>query len=183
MAGPPQARMDVDAFLAWSATVPGRHELVDGEVFARAPERARHARVRFAVQSALDRGLRALGSSCEMLPDGVTVRIDARTASEPDALVDCGPRMDPDAVEAPPPVIVGEVLSPGTRSVDAGAKLAGYFLLPSVVHSLLVDPRRPGLIHHRRAGAAIETRIVSEGSLSLDPPGIVLAVDDLFGTR
>ncbi|WP_329618800.1 MULTISPECIES: Uma2 family endonuclease [Methylobacterium] len=98
--------MDVDAFLAWSATVPGRHELVDGEVFARAPERARHARVRFAVQSALDRGLRALGSSCEMLPDGVTVRIDARTASEPDALVDCGPRMDPDAVEAPPPVIV-----------------------------------------------------------------------------
>lgn len=183
MAGLSRSRMDVDAFLAWSETVPGRHELVDGEVVAMAPERARHARVKFAVQSALDRGLRALGSSCEMLPDGITVRIDAHTAYEPDALVYCGPRMDPDAIEAPPPVIVVEVLSPGTRSVDAGAKLAGYFLLPSVVHYLLVDPRRPCLIHHRRTDAAIETRIVTDGILSLDPPGITLAVDDLFGAR
>ena len=100
MAGLPRSRMDVDAFLAWSETVPGRHELVDGEVVAMAPEQARHARVKFAVQSALDRGLRALGSSCEMLPDGITVRIDAHTAYEPDALVYCGPRMDPDAIEA-----------------------------------------------------------------------------------
>jgi len=175
--------MDVDAFLTWSATVPGRYELVDGEVFAMAPERARHARVKFAIQSALDRGLRALGSSCEMLPDGITARIDAHTAYEADALVYRGPRMDPDAIEAPPPVIVVEVLSPGTRSVDAGAKLAGYFLLPSVVHDLPVDPRRLLVIHHRRTGAAIETRVVSEGSLSLDPTGVVLAVDDLFGDR
>ena len=175
--------MDVDAFLAWSATVEGRHELVDGEVFAMAPDRARHARVKFAVQSALDRGLRALGSSCAMLPDGVTVRIDARAADEPDALVSCGPRMDPDAIEAPSPVIVVEVLSPGTRSVDAGAKLAGYVLLPSVVHYLLVDPRRACAIHHRRTGAAIEIRIVSEGDVALDPPGITLAVGDLFGER
>lgn len=67
--------------------MPGRHELVDGEVVAMAPERGRHARVKFAVQAALDRGLRALGSPCEMLPDGMTVRIDAHIASEPDALV------------------------------------------------------------------------------------------------
>ncbi len=106
-----------------------------------------------------------------MLPDGVTVRIDARTASEPDALVDCGPRMDPDAVAAPPPVIVVEVPPSGTSCCRASGM------------DLLVDPRRPCLIHHRRAGAAIETRIVSEGSLSLDPPGILLAVDDLFGAR
>ncbi|PIK69699.1 Uma2 family endonuclease [Methylobacterium frigidaeris] len=175
--------MNVDAFLAWTATVPGRHELVDGEVFAMAPERARHARVKFAVQAALDRGVRALSSPCEMLPDGMTVRIDAHTAYEPDALVYCGPRMDPDAVEPPPPVIVVEVLSPGTRSVDAGAKLAGYFLLPSVVHYLLIDPRRPCVIHHRRTGTAIETRIVTEGSMALDPPGMALAVADLFGER
>lgn len=45
MAGLPQVRMDVDALLAWSVTVPGCHERVDGGVFAMAPERARHAQV------------------------------------------------------------------------------------------------------------------------------------------
>jgi Uma2 family endonuclease len=80
--------------------------------------------------------------------------------------------MDPDAVEAPPPVVVVEVLSPGTRSIDAGVKLAGCFLLPSVVHGLLVDPLRACVIHHRRSGAAIETRIVGEDTPLLDPPGI-----------
>lgn len=89
--------------------------------------------------------------------------------------------MDPDAVEAPQPVVVVEVLSPGTRSIDAGVKLAGCFLLPSVVHGLLVDPRRACVIHHRRSGAAIETRIGGEDTPLLDAPGIGLALEDPFG--
>jgi Uma2 family endonuclease len=185
MAGLPRSRMDVDALLAWSATIPGLHELVDGEVFAVAPERAGHGRVKFAVQAALNRGLRRLSLLREMLPDGMTIGVDAHTAYEPDTLVYCGPRIDPDAVEAPPAIVV-EALSPGTQSVDAGTQLAGYFLLPSVVQCLLRDPRNPRsacAIRHRRTGATIETRIVSEGSLPLDPPGIALAVGDLFGER
>ncbi len=129
MAGLPQVRMDVDAFLAWSATVPGRYELADGEVF-RWRRSGRVTPGQFAVQSALDQrpaGPRLVG---EMLPDGITVRIAPTRPTSPTPW-SIAPQMDPDAIEAPPPVIVVEVHVAGNPVVDAGAKLAGYFLLPA----------------------------------------------------
>jgi hypothetical protein len=36
------------------------------------------------------------------------------------------------------------------------------------------------VIHHRREADRIETAVVSRGNLALDPPGLVLAVPDLF---
>ncbi len=46
-------RMTVAEFLAWAAAQPrGRYELVQGEVVAMAPERARHNLVKLAVARA-----------------------------------------------------------------------------------------------------------------------------------
>ncbi|WP_286159045.1 Uma2 family endonuclease [Methylobacterium sp. Leaf456] len=173
--------MTVDAFLAWAEGQPGRHELIDGEVVAMSPERVGHARVKFRVQTALSRAIADAGLPCEMLPDGMTVRVDARTAFEPDALVRCGEPPSDNAVEVETPVVVVEVLSPSTVSVDLSAKLDGYFRLPSVAHYLVVDPRRRTVIHHRRGeGDLIETRIASSGELRLDPPGLTLPVLAFF---
>lgn len=59
--------------------------------------------------------------------------------------------------------------------------LEGYVRVPSVTHYLVVDPDRRVVIHHRRGpGELIETRIASSGGLDLDPPGLTLAVADLF---
>jgi Uma2 family endonuclease len=81
----------------------------------------------------------------------------------------------------PNPVIVVEVLSPSSRHIDAQIKLAGYFRLPSVVHYLVVDPDRPLIVHHARGtGDAILTRIVTEGSIALDPPGIELTMAGIY---
>jgi Uma2 family endonuclease len=169
----PKPRMTVDEFLAWAEGRPGRHELYAGIVYAMAPERAAHAEAKYAIQTALLAGIRQAGVPCHMLPDGMTVRVAADTAHEPDALVYCGPKLAPTVVEVPAPVIVVEVLSPRTRHIDASAKLAGYFRLPSVQHYLIVDPGKPPLIHHARgSGGAILTRLLSEGTLRLDPPGI-----------
>ncbi len=176
----PQTRMSVDEYLAWSEDNPGRYELVQGEVFAMAAERARHANTRVAVFDALRSGLRAAGIPCRAMPDGMTVRIDARTAYEPDALVYCGPRIDPDAVEVRNPVIVVEVASPSTRRTDAGEKLTGYFRVPSIQHYLMVDPDRRTVIHHRRAEDGIETAFLQDGTLILDPPGLELSVPSVF---
>ena len=86
------------------------------------------------------------------------------------------------AVEVPNPLIVVEVLSPSTRHIDASAKLAGYFRVPSVAHYLIVDLDRRLVIHHGRTeGDTIVTRIVSEGALRLDPPGMVVAFEEMFG--
>jgi Uma2 family endonuclease len=177
-----KARMTVDEFLAWAEGQPGRWELYHGVPYAMAPERARHGKVKFAVQSALVNGIRKAGLPCHMLPDGATVRVSEDTAHEPDALVYCGPELPGDAIEVPNPVIVVEVASPSTRKIDASLKLAGYFRLPSVHHYLIVDPDKPPLIHHQlQTDGTILTRLVGEGSLRLDPPGIEVVVGEVFG--
>ncbi|KMO42203.1 hypothetical protein VQ02_03620 [Methylobacterium variabile] len=176
----PQTRMSVDEYLAWSEANPGRYELVQGEIFQMTPQRVLHAEVKAAVYMALRRGIRAASLPCRAMPDGMTVRIDAHTAYEPDALVYCGPRRDSDSVEVPNPVIVVEVLSPGIRRTDAVEKLGGYFRVPGIHHYLMVDPDRRTVIHHRRAGDGIETTCAQDGSLLLDPPGLELSVASLF---
>jgi Uma2 family endonuclease len=177
----PQTRMTVDEYLAWAEGQPGRYELYDGTIYAMSPEGAGHAKVKFATQTALAAAIRARGLPCHMLPDGMTVRVDPRTAYEPDALVHCGREVAPSAVEIPNPVIVVEVLSPSIIRIDASAKLAAYFRVPSVSHYLIVDPKEPVIIHHTRAdGDTILTRIVREGIITLDPPGLELAMADVY---
>ncbi|WP_298953153.1 Uma2 family endonuclease [uncultured Methylobacterium sp.] len=173
-------RMTVDEFLEWSQMVAGRHELFAGEPIAMAPERARHAEVKAAVAIALHGALRKAGSPCRVLPDGMMVRIDARTAYEPDALVYCGPRLDPEAIEVPEPLIVVEVLPSGTGGVDTAGKFIGYFQLPSVVHYLVIDPQQSLVMHHRREGERLATSILERGFLHLDPPGLRIPLADLF---
>jgi Uma2 family endonuclease len=178
-----KTRMSVDEYLAWAEGRPGRYELVDGNVYAMTPERAAHAEVKLAIHLALVAGIRARLLPCHVLPDGMTVRIDESTAYEPDALVYCGPKLPPAALEVTEPMIVVEVLSPSSQHIDASLKLAGYFRLPSVTHYLIVDPDRPMVIHHARGNDdSIHTRIVREGTLTLAPPGLELALADIYGT-
>ena len=146
-----------EEFRRWcEAQTTGRYERVDGRIVAMAPERGAHLRVKGAIYKALDRA--------------VTV-----------ALVNCGEPMADDAVAAPNPVIIVEVLSPGTAATDTGGKLADYFRVPSVVHYLIVHPTRRTVTHHRRTGEGIDTRIIVNGPITMDPPGIVVTAEEIYG--
>jgi Uma2 family endonuclease len=181
MANPAEPRMTVDQFLAWAEEQSGRFELIAGEAHAMSPEGAAHAEVKFAVQAALAAEIRRRGLPCRMLPDGMTVRVDETTAYEPDALAYCGEKLPSSSIEVPNPVIIVEVLSPSTRRVDASSELVGYFRVPSVAHYLIVDPREPLVVHHaRQASGALLTRIVTAGTITLDPPGMELHVTDFY---
>ena len=172
--------MDVDAFLVRAEGREGRWELRDGQPVVMSPEHASHVLTKYAAQKALDSGLLRAGLPCRMFPDGMTVRITARTAYEPHALVVC-PAPPLDASEIPKPVIVVEVLSPNTAADNHGIKLDGYFSLPSVTHYLILDADRRVMIHHRRAEAgAIETRVLRDGLVLLDPPGFDAEVATFF---
>jgi Uma2 family endonuclease len=179
--GAPEKRMTVDEFLAWAEGQEGRWELYRGVPYPMAPERTRHGEVKFAVQTAVLQAIRKAGLPCHMLPDGATVRVAEDTAHEPDALVYCGPKLPGEAIEVPNPIIVVEVSSPSTRKIDATLKLAGYFRLASVEHYLIVDPNGPPVVHHQRqADGTILTRLIGEGALRFDPPGIEIALADVF---
>jgi Uma2 family endonuclease len=184
MEQPRPTRFTADEFFAWAAEQEaGRFELADGRIVAMAPERVGHARAKADVMIALRAAIGARGLACEALPDGVSVRVDEGTVYEPDALVRCGPRTPSEAIEATDPIIVVEVVSPSSRGIDAGVKLAGYFSLPSVRHYLIVDTDRRIVIHHRRDEAgAIGVRILNGGPLALDPPGLELEIGDIFAS-
>lgn len=173
--------MTVEEFLGWAEGREGRWELIDGRPVAMSPERVAHLTAKAEAWVALRRAVGRAGLPCTVFPDGATVRISARTAFEPDALVTCGASVPPDAIEIPDPMIVVEVLSEGTARRDHGVKLEGYFSVPSVAHYLILDPERATLIHHRRGeGDVIETRILTGGTMRLDPPGLELAVAEFF---
>ena len=175
----PPLRMSRAEYRVWAEAQPrGRFERVAGEVVAMAPERASHNLVKAHVWRALDAAVRAARLPCQAFTDGMTVEIGEDYDYEPDALVNCGDPLPADVVAAPNPVVVVEVLSPSTQSTDTGAKLADYFRVPSVRHYLILRADRPQVIHRRRSGdgGRIETRVVADGSLRLDPPGIEVAV-------
>ncbi len=178
-----QRVMTVADYLAWADTQNERRrtELINGQVVAMAPERIGHIEVELAAAVALKSAVSRAGLSCHALGDGATVRIDEYTAYEPDALVYCGDRLPRGSLMVPTPVIVVEVISPTTAHVDTSAKLIGYFKLPSVRHYLVVDPDTQTITHHARGPTGtMETQLASAALLRLDPPGIELAIADLF---
>lgn len=181
MPGPASSPMTSDAFIAWTMEQPEgtRHELHAGVAVSMAPERRAHALAKFHIARRLAEAVERQGLACEVYPDGMAVEIDAATLYEPDALVRCGPPPSPDTVKLNDPVIVVEVLSPSTRSRDNGTRLINCFRLPTVHHCLIIPTDDRAVIHHvRNADGTILTRIVREGPLHLDPPG--LPVMDIF---
>ncbi len=175
--------LDVDAFLEWYKSRPGRYELHDGAVYAMAPERVWHAETKFKVQAALADGISRAGLACRMVPDGVAVHVSDTTWYEPDALVYCGPEAAPNDLNIVAPVIIVEVASPSTERLDETVKLAGYFSVPSVQHYLINYAEGP-LVHHQRQGdGTILTRLVTSGPIRLDPPGIELDAGPLIASN
>jgi Uma2 family endonuclease len=172
--------MTVDEYLAWSDSQSERQrtELINGQIVAKAPERLTHNRVKGQVYIALRQAVAAANLPCEVMTDGVAVRIDDHTAYEPDALVRCGNELPGEMMFVPDPMIVVEVLSPTTAHSDTSAKLIGYFKVPSVAHYLVLDPDDRTVTHHTRDGTPT---VLNSGLLRLDPPGIDLSVEDLFG--
>lgn len=181
-------RMTSDEFLVWAeAQSDAKFELHDGVVVpkgeplpgapqAMAGERRRHSIVKGNVFAALS----GVSAPCRAHVDGIAVRVSDDITFIPDALIDCGAQGDMDSMIADEPVVVVEVLSPSTAHLDLGRKLEGYFAVASIRHYLLVDPQDRRVIHHRRDGDGIATRILSSGEFVLEPPGISVQADALW---
>ena len=175
--------MTADEFIEWAMGLPDgeRYELVGGELVAMSPERAVHTRTKHRAAVALENAVRRAGLPCEMFADGMSGAGRRRYGLRADALIRCGEPVHEDTVKISDPVIVVEVISPSSRGQDTGAKFEDYFRLPSVCHYLVVNARKRSVVHHHRdAAGQIQTRIVRAGTLELSPPGITLALDNLF---
>jgi Uma2 family endonuclease len=180
----PKVKMRVPEFLAWAEKQPqGRFELVDGQIVAMAPERARHNLAKLEAVVALREAVRAAKLPCTVFTDGVAIVIDEHTTREPDASVQCGIELDLNSMVLQAPTIVVEVVSPSSERDDTGLKLVEYFSVASIRHYLIIYPEKHVVVHHRReARASIATRVANSGeSITFEPPGFSVAVTALLG--
>ena len=177
----PETYLTRKDYRAWAEQQPGgRFERHQGIVVAMAPERAGHSLRKAAARDELLRGVRAAGLPCQVFPDGMTIEV-GDSDYEPDAVLRCGPRLPNDAVAIPDPLVIVEVLSPGTSATDRGHKLRGYFRVASLRHYLIVWPDISRVVHHRMTPAGeLATEVFTEGEIRLDPPGISISLIALY---
>jgi Uma2 family endonuclease len=176
--------MTVDDYLDWAVaqSEQPRTELINGQIVAMSPERAAHNRIKLRIAIAFQRAIEAAHLDCEVFTDGLTVPIDAYTSYEPDASVRCGTPVPSDTMKITDPVIVVEVVSPSSVHQDTSAKLIGYFKVDSVRHYLVIDPDTRRVTHHSRAAdGQVLANTLSSGTLRLDPPGLSIEIETLFG--
>ena len=134
-----QHRMTAQEFLAWDEHETLRREFARGEVFAMAGAEEAHVTLTGNVYTALRAHLR--GSPCRTFMVDMKLRVEAADCFfYPDVLVTCS-EVDRDQPKIKrDPLLVVEVLSPGTAAYDRGDKFADYRLLPNLREYLLVDP-------------------------------------------
>jgi Uma2 family endonuclease len=178
-----EIKMNVDQFLAWYENQPsGRFELFNGEIVPMSPERSQHNLTKFYVARAFTDAIKSAGADCTAYTDGMGVRINNDNLYEPDASIQAGKALDRNATELTKPVVVVEVLSPSTTKIDTMSKLADYLSVASIAHYLVIDGDHETVVHHQRISSSeCETRIVTKGSIKLDPPGIEVPVAAFFG--
>jgi Uma2 family endonuclease len=129
----------------------------------------------------LEAAIARAGVDCEAFVDGLAVVIDELTSYIPDALVNCGAPVARDSLLAPHPVIVVEVLSPSTRSLDKTTKLADYFRVPGLTYYLVLDLRRRHVVHYwKRPDGIVTVAILRDGDIAFELPAYRFAVSDFF---
>jgi len=181
----PDVRMNVDEFLAWSERQPEpedqRYELVDGEVVAVSRvETIGRNRAKWAACRTLDDAMRAAGLPRQVFIKGLGVAIDDNTIRLPDVVVQSGPVADWDAMLIEEPLIVVEIASQTNNPI--GSKFVEYFSVESIHHYLISVLNKRAVIHHRRnQHGTFDTRIVREGDIVLDPPGLSVSVAAFLG--
>jgi Putative restriction endonuclease len=112
---------------------------------------------------------------------GVAVGHEGDECRIPDVVVTCALTIDETARLVPEPVIVIEVASPSTRLADVNDKVEFYGGIASIRHYLVIEQDRRRVVYHGRgASGGLEPRILRDGEIALDPPGIRLALDALY---
>lgn len=176
-----QKSMTAEEFAVWAEARPEKHwELFDGVPTLQPPQNLGHARQVMQLCTLLDAAIASAQPPLLFGARGLLVKAGPGAAFEPDIVVFQGP-MGKHEIIAVAPVIVFEAISPSTERKDLSVKLAGYFNVPSIAHYVIVDWEARELIHFRRQGKAIALPVIlREGELRLDPPGIGLALADVF---
>lgn len=135
----PPAKMSIEAFFDWSETQEGRYELVEGVACMMPWVKRSHSLIAgnifAALRAQIDRKTYALHQGDFAVPTGqdsvrfADVLVERRGASVDERTTDTA-------------IVLVEILSASTRSVDFGAKAREYMGLPSLDSYLIVEQHK-----------------------------------------
>jgi Uma2 family endonuclease len=175
-------RYTYDQYVALEEHANVRHEFLDGEIYAMAGGTPEHAAICTNVSTALN--VQRRGRGCRVHSSDLLVRVLATgLATYPDVTVVCArAELDPANRNAiTNPIVLVEVLSPGTAEYDRGEKLAHYQRIPSLQEVILVahDERRIEVWRRAEDGAWTQSE-ARAGSIRLASIDCALEVTDVY---
>ena len=175
--------MNVGAYLALEEGASTKHEYLRGVVHAMAGGTPEHGALALAFASLLTVALR--GRPCRLFSSDVRIRVDDTDLfTYPDFSVVCGAlttaSIDRNAITNP--VVIVEILSPGTEAYDRGAKMDHYRRLASLREYVLVNHDRHQVEVFRRNEAGRFEQFVFGGgqAVELASLGVSVAVDAVY---
>src|SRR5271166_128722 len=159
MAEPAIKLMTLDEFLRWEDGTDTRYELIGGLPSAMAPPARAHGILCATLGAIINAGLRSRRPCRAQAEAGIPHPGRGDTCFIADLVVTCRPHERGEQL-VPDPVLVVEVLSPGTERHDRRIKVPAYRQIESLNEILLIDSEAAYAEVFRREGDRWITELV-----------------------
>ena len=162
----------------------GKHEFLDGEIYAMAAGTEAHSRLAAEVQRVLGNAL--VDGPCQVHTSDLRIYVEAvGMATFPDGSVICGSielHAPSPADTALNPRVLLEVTSDSSEDYDTVTKLDAYRTIPSLRDYVIVSHRERRItVHHRTDDGGWTTRVaITGGKVEVASVGAMLVVDDVY---
>jgi len=169
--------MTLDEFLAWEREQDLRYEFDGTQPVAMTGGTVAHSVIATNLVRALEDRLR--GGSCRAFRGDLKILV-AGQVRHPDAVVTCSPVAN-DADVVPDPVVVFEVISSSTASMDRIEKNEEYRATPSIQRYVMLEQMGQAATMFARAGDDWVGHVLTGGAvLAMPEIGVELPLADLY---
>ena len=171
--------VSVPDYLEGEKDSPIRHEYLDGYVYAMAGASDRHNRIAINLTSRLNEQL--ADGPCEVFMSDMKLKVAENIYYYPDVIVCCdSPPSDP--YFRTQPVLIIEVMSPGTERIDHHEKLLAYKRLNSLREYVLISQDQVRIEVHRRARGEWQIEFLRNPTdpLTLHSVGLGIPLADVY---
>ena len=176
----------LETYLQLETQADTKYEYYDGFIVAMAGGSPQHGEIAANMITALNNQLRAAKKGCKTFSSDVKISLTSLSRRfYPDLSVVCGPvqydETEPNAITNP--LLVVEVLSPTTESLDRGEKFRAYRQLPSLKEYILVSQEHAVVEVFSRTEDGtwrIQTAIGTDQSFEIPALGIEIQTRDVY---
>jgi Uma2 family endonuclease len=176
--------LSVEEFLDCCPNDQRHYQLIDGVIVAMAPPGDRHQRIAGTLGGLLFNAVEAKLPGCSVLVQaGIAPQgLRGRDHFESDITVTCEPASDERRGLVELPLLIVEILSPGTDRDDVFVKLPSYRAISSVQEILYVETERVGVTLYGRVGPDWRSIVLDklEDRLQLVTVGLDVSVSQLY---